>query len=101
VGWVLRLVAVDAEGDEQTTEVMEINRPDSLGNLADFGLSLAEAKQLLDRLQTEIVAAQAGDHVSAPAENRHEYTGFAPTSRNMRQSPSSSSNTRNRKATCA
>ncbi|MFL5254495.1 MAG: hypothetical protein ACJ8AI_16665 [Rhodopila sp.] len=90
MGWVLRLVAVGAEGDEQTTEVMEINRPNSPGNLADLGLSLAEAKQLLARLQTEIVA-----------ENPHGYTGFAPTSRNVQQSPSSSSDTRNGKATCA
>jgi hypothetical protein len=102
VGRVLRVVVVGAERDEQTTEVMKINRPNSLGNLADLGLSLAEARQLLVRLQTEIVAAQAGDHVSAPAKNRHGYTGFAPTSRNLQQSSSSSSgNTRNGKATCA
>ena len=101
MGRIFRVV-VGAEGDEQTTEVMKINRPNSLGNLADLGLSLAEARQLLVRLQTEIVAAQAGDHVSStPAENRHGYTGFAPTSRNLQQSSSSSSNTRNGKATCA
>ena len=35
VGRVLRVVVVGAEGAEQTTEVMKINRPNSLGNLAD------------------------------------------------------------------
>ena len=83
MGRVLRVVVVGTEGDEQTTEVMKINRPNSLGNLADLGLSLAEARELLVRLQTEIVAAQAEDHVlSAPAEDRHGYTGCAPASRN-------------------
>jgi hypothetical protein len=28
-------------------DVMEINRPDGAGNIADLGLTLAEAKQLL------------------------------------------------------
>jgi hypothetical protein len=41
---------------------MEINRPDDLGDIADLGLTLAEAKRLLAGLQQEVVAVQARDH---------------------------------------
>jgi len=42
--WVLRLVEAKGEGQSQGTDVMEIVRPDDLGNIADLGLTLAEAK---------------------------------------------------------
>src|SRR3981081_3498309 len=42
---------------------MEISRPDGLGDIADLGLTLAEAKLLLANVQREIVAAQARDHI--------------------------------------
>jgi hypothetical protein len=38
---------------------MEINKPDSLCDVAHLGLHLADAKQLQTKLQQEIVAAQA------------------------------------------
>jgi hypothetical protein len=102
VRWVLKVVAVGAQGDEQTTKVMEINRPDSLGEIADLGLSLAEAKQLLARLQKEIVAAQANDHLSAPSNIRHGHTDFASTPQTIQDScDRSSSDIRDGKATCA
>ncbi len=41
---------------------MEIHRPDDLGNIANLGLTLAEAKRLLAGVQREIVAAQAREH---------------------------------------
>jgi hypothetical protein len=41
---------------------MRVNRPDDLRDIADLGLTLAEAKRLLARVQQEIVAAQARDH---------------------------------------
>jgi hypothetical protein len=47
VAWILRLVKTGAEGDGQSTDVMEINKPDGLSDIADLGLSLAEAKLLL------------------------------------------------------
>jgi hypothetical protein len=56
------LVKIGTEGEGSCTDVMEINRPDDLGDLADLGLTLAEAKRLLAGLQQEIVAAQARDH---------------------------------------
>jgi hypothetical protein len=47
VAWILRLTEIDAEGVEQDTNVMEINLPDDLGDLAHLGLTLTEAKLLL------------------------------------------------------
>src|SRR4051812_48385544 len=47
VAWVLRLVEIGAEGEERCAEVMEISRPDSLDDIADLGLTLADAKLVL------------------------------------------------------
>jgi hypothetical protein len=44
--WVLRLVEAKGEWQSHGTDVMEIVRPDDLGNIADVGLTLAEAKAL-------------------------------------------------------
>jgi hypothetical protein len=41
---------------------MEINKPDDLSDIADLGLSLAEAKLLLAGVQRDLVAAQARAH---------------------------------------
>ena len=60
--WVLRLVEAKGEGQSQGTDIMEIVRPDDLGNIADLGLTLAEAKVLQARVQQEVVAAQARGH---------------------------------------
>src|SRR5690348_10156743 len=62
VAWIVRLVQIGAEGEGQATDVIEIDRPDDLGDIADLGLTLAEAKLLLAGLQQEIVTAQARDH---------------------------------------
>jgi hypothetical protein len=43
---------------------MEIRRPDGLGDIADLGLTLSEAKLQLANVQREIAAAQARDHVA-------------------------------------
>jgi hypothetical protein len=64
VSWILRLVKTSAEGEGQAMDVMEIDRPDDLRDVAALGLTLSEAKQLLSILQREIVAAQAGTHAS-------------------------------------
>jgi hypothetical protein len=62
------LVQIGAEGEGQATDVIEIDRPNGLGDIADLGLTLAEAKLLLAGLQQEIVTAQARDHaVRRPA----------------------------------
>jgi hypothetical protein len=54
VKWMLKLVAA---GD-----VMEISKPDGLGDIANLRLTLAEAKQLLAQVQREVSIAQATDH---------------------------------------
>jgi hypothetical protein len=68
VAWIVKLVSVGAEGEEHSTEVMQIARPEDLTDLASLGLTLAEGKQLLAGVQREIVAAQARVHaVRRPA----------------------------------
>ena len=64
MAWIVRVVKTGAEGEGPCTDVMEITRPDSLDNIADPGLTLAEAKLLLASVQQEIVAAQARDHAA-------------------------------------
>ena len=59
MAWIVRLVSIGAEGEEHSTDVMRIARPDDLTDLASLGLTLAEGKQLLAGVQQEIVAAQA------------------------------------------
>ena len=58
--WIVKLVSIGAEGEEHSTDVMRIARPDDLADLAALGLSLAEGKQILAGVQREIVAAQPG-----------------------------------------
>jgi len=64
VAWVLRLVEIGAEGEGRCADVMEISRPDSLGDIADLGLTLANARLVLAGVQREIVAAQARVHAA-------------------------------------
>jgi hypothetical protein len=67
MGWVLRLVETGTDSPARDVDVMEIARPGTLGDIADLGLTLHEAKQLLARVQQIVVAAQAHDHaVSRP-----------------------------------
>jgi hypothetical protein len=60
--WKLRLVGTEIDGRSRSFDVMEINRPDGLGDIANLGLTLAEAKQLLAQFQQAFVAAQARQH---------------------------------------
>ena len=62
MGWMLRLVKTGAEGEGSCTDVLEIDRPGDLGDIASLGLTLAEAKRLLAGVQREIVAVQAKEH---------------------------------------
>ena len=59
---MLRLVQTGAEGEGPCLDVLEISRPDDVADIANLGLTLAEAKRLLARVQQEIVAAQARKH---------------------------------------
>src|SRR5208283_5732546 len=60
VEWILRLAAALGEG--ACVDIMEISKPDDLGDIANLGLTLAEAKQLLAGVQREISTAQAREH---------------------------------------
>jgi hypothetical protein len=62
VAWIVRLVKITAGGENQSVDVMTINRPDDLSEIANLGLTLAEGKRSLAGLQQQIVAAQAGSH---------------------------------------
>jgi hypothetical protein len=65
VAWTGRLVSRGAEGEEHSTDVLQIARP---GDLTNLGLTLAEGQRLLAGVQQEIVAAQARVHaVRRPA----------------------------------
>jgi hypothetical protein len=62
VAWIVRLVKTAADGENQSVDVMTINRADDLGDIATLGLTLADGKLVLAGLQRAIVAAQAEGH---------------------------------------
>ncbi|WP_424140308.1 ISKra4 family transposase [Roseomonas chloroacetimidivorans] len=64
MAWIVKLVSLGAEGEEHSTDVMRIAKPDDLTDLASLGLTLAEGKRLLASVQREIVAAQARVHAA-------------------------------------
>jgi hypothetical protein len=64
MGWVLRLVETGTDGSADSVDVLKIERPGDLGDLADLGLTHAEGKQLLARVQQAIVAAQSRSHAT-------------------------------------
>jgi hypothetical protein len=62
--WTLRLVGMGIDGQSRSFELMVISRPDGLGDIANLGLTLAEAKQLLAQVQQQLVAEQANTHAT-------------------------------------
>jgi hypothetical protein len=65
MGWVLRLVETGVDESSRSVDVMTIDRPGDLGDIADLGLTLAQGKQLVALVQQEIVAAaQSRDHAA-------------------------------------
>ena len=60
--WTRRLVETGMDGPSRSFDVMPISRPDGLGEIANLGLTLAEAKLLLAQVQQQVVAAQAHHH---------------------------------------
>jgi hypothetical protein len=49
--WMLRLVGAGIDGQSRSFDVMPISRPDGLGEIANLGLTLTEAKLLLAQVQ--------------------------------------------------
>ena len=45
--WIVKLVSIGAEGEQHSTEVLRIAKPDDLTDLAALALTLAEGKRLL------------------------------------------------------
>ena len=62
MGLVPRLVETRADGETCSVDVLELDRPGNLRDIASLGLTLPEAKQLLALVQWTVVAAQARDH---------------------------------------
>ena len=67
--WTLRLVGMGIDGQSRSFEVMAINRPDGLGDVAKLGLTLAEAKLLLAQVQQQVVAASARAEIAVPPDS--------------------------------
>jgi hypothetical protein len=59
---MLRLVETGTDSRARSVDVLEISRTNELGDIANLGLTLFEAKQLLARVQQAVVAAQAHEH---------------------------------------
>jgi hypothetical protein len=62
--WTLRLVGMGIDGQSRSFEVMTISRPDGLVDIANLGITLCEAKQLLVQVQQQVVADQATIHAT-------------------------------------
>jgi hypothetical protein len=62
--WMLRLVGPGIDGQSRSFDVMAVSRPDGLGDIANLGMTLAEAKQLLAQVQQQVVAAQVDTHAT-------------------------------------
>jgi hypothetical protein len=60
--WVLRLIATGGDARCRSTDLLEICRPEGLGNIANLGLTLPEAKQLLASVQRAVVSGQVDRH---------------------------------------
>jgi len=60
--WVLRLIMTGDDARCLSTDLVEICRPDGLGDIAKLGLTLREAKQLLASVQRAVVSGQADSH---------------------------------------
>jgi hypothetical protein len=66
-GWLgikdgVGLVETGVDGSSRSVDVMAIDHPGDLGDIAALGLTLAQGKQLVALVQQEIVTAQSRDH---------------------------------------
>ena len=61
---MLRLVVPGIDGQSRGVDVMTVSRPDGLGDIANLGMTLAEAKLLLAQVQQQVVAAQVDTHAT-------------------------------------
>ena len=64
MGLVLQLVETRAGSKAHCIDVLELSWPRDLRDIANLGLTLPKAKQLLARVQQVVVAVQARDHAA-------------------------------------
>src|SRR3978361_634903 len=64
MGLVLQLVETGADTRGRGIDVRASSRPRNLWDIANLGLTLHEAKQLLARVQQAVVAVQVRDHAA-------------------------------------
>ena len=64
MGLMLQLVETQTDGQTRSIDVLEIDRASDLRNIANLGLTLSQAKQLLTRVQQSVVAVQVRDHAA-------------------------------------
>ena len=62
MAWVLRLVEMGLDGPARVIDVTDVGPLGALGGIANLGLRLSEAKQILASLQRAVVEVQADDH---------------------------------------
>ncbi|MBV8095780.1 MAG: hypothetical protein JOY71_00700 [Acetobacteraceae bacterium] len=55
MGWVVRLVEMGTDKPGRSVDVLEIGQLRDLCDIANLGLTLAEAKQLVGRVQQAVV----------------------------------------------
>jgi hypothetical protein len=67
MGWVLRLAEIGPDAAAESIDLIEIHRSSGLADIANLGLTLSEAKELLARVQQAMVAAQAPGSRGSPA----------------------------------
>jgi hypothetical protein len=60
--WVLRLIATGDDARRLSTDLVEICRPEGLGDIANLGLTLPEAKLLLASVQRAVASRQVDSH---------------------------------------
>ena len=64
MGLVSQLVETGASGPGRGIDILELDRPRDLRDIANLGLTLDEAKQLLTRVQQAVATIQARDHAA-------------------------------------
>src|SRR5215210_3007018 len=62
--WTVRLEARTDKGEVKTTELVTFRRPAMASTLAEIGLTLAEAKALLTKLQASMLRDQVAEYAA-------------------------------------
>src|SRR6202171_5906022 len=66
-GWVLRLAETGPDAAAESIDLIEIHRLSGLADIANLGLTLSEAKELLARVPQAMGAPRGPDHAARRA----------------------------------